>query len=436
METFLTTLRSEISSLLHAVSKASERIYLILITLYVLIYLELRTAWAPDLGLKIQNIRYALLGAVMWGAALYLFFIIATWKDLWGNNFMLLLTGAVLLCATWCFSRIMSTNSYGAVMDIFFCVAAFGKDFRKMLKCILGATISMLLIAGLGNAAGFTLDMVKPGTDLPGHSLGINYPNTWGYIVFLALIIIWYLYLRNRSIITFAVFWPVSVFMYRYIICRTIAGICLVFPLLALFTDWVERRADQKAEEGTLKRKRSIEGLVTAIPCLAFAFMMFVSMQYKWVHQFYHGPLRNLAWRFLQSGLYFMTYGLPLIGNPYNSNNHTYVNVNGEFVEVGILDSSFAAYLIMRGLIWMIYTLLWLCLAQWKALKKRDYAIIMLEIVLLGFAMMERPGLDMWYNFILLYPLAKVGSKPGTGKVLPLSEVMESSDDLQENESA
>ena len=133
--------------------------------------------------------------------------------------------------------------------------------------------------------------------------------------------------------------------------------------------------------------------------------------------------------------MYFRTYGIPIVGNPYRSNVQKFVNVNGEFIEVGILDSSFAAYIIMRGIIWMFYTLLWLCLALWKALKKRDYAIIFLEVIILGFAMIERPGLEMWYNFILLYPLAKVASKPGTEPVFEFSETTSSEEapDLNEN---
>ena len=162
---------------------------------------------------------------------------------------------------------------------------------------------------------------------------------------------------------------------------------------------------------------------MTVIPFLAFGFMMFFSTQVEWMHQFYQGTMKNVAWRFIQGGLYFRTYGLPLVGNPYRANEYTYVNVNGEFIQVGILDSSFAAYIIMRGMIWMTYTLLWLCVAHWKALKKRDYAIILLETVLLGFAMMERPGLEMWYNFILLYPLAKVIRKPRTERALEFGEL-------------
>ena len=115
--------------------------------------------------------------------------------------------------------------------------------------------------------------------------------------------------------------------------------------------------------------------------------------------------------RFVQGGLYFRTYGFPLIGNPYKGNVTNFINVNGDFLEVGILDSSFAAYLIMRGLLWICGVMLWLCLGHNKAFKKHDYAIVFLSIILLGFAMLERPGLEAWYNFVLLYPLAKVARK-------------------------
>jgi hypothetical protein len=185
-----------------------------------------------------------------------------------------------------------------------------------------------------------------------------------------------------------------------------------------LIVDLIENRIDKKVTAGTYKRKRVIDWILIAIPFIAFAFMMILSMNYEWMHQFYQGSTKNVAWRFLQGGLYFKTYGLPLFGNPYHSNVHTFQNVNGEFIEVGILDSSFAAYIIMRGMVWLTYTLLWLCVAHWKAIKKRDYAIILLETMILGFAMMERPGLELWYNFILAYPLARVVSKPMTEKVL------------------
>ena len=415
-------LKKEVSSFFLFVSKSNETLYLILFTLYVLVFFELKVVWQSNISHLVDNIRYALLGIIMWGAAVYLFFIIVSWKKLWNHSFWMVLIGACIIAATAFFSRIMSTNSYGVVFDVYFCLLACGKSFRKMLKCILGVAVSMLLIAGIGVPAHYTFDLGKPDVSFPGHSLGIDYPNTWAYLVFLALMILWYLYLRNKPVITFIIFWACSVFNYYYITCRTIAVVTLAFPFIALFVDRLEAHADKKADDGTFKRIRPLEWLVTVIPLLCFAFMLIVSLQVEWVHKFYHGPLRNLAWRFLMGGLYFRTYGFPIVGNPYRSNVQKFVNVNGEFIEVGILDSSFAAYIIMRGMIWMTYTLLWLCLAHWKALKKRDYAIIFLETIILFFAMMERPGLEMWYNFVLLYPLAKVISKPGTEPVLEFTE--------------
>ena len=399
-------IRQEAQAFLDAVSRTSERIYLFLLTLYVLIYYVLNISWATNVSGFVGNARYALLGVVMWGSAVFLFFVIADWKDLWKKNLLLLLTGGVIAAATGLFAKKMSTNSYGVVMDFFFIVMAYRKDYKKMLLCILGVSVTMLLIAAVGLPAGYTWDMLKPENAHPGHSLGTVYPNTWGYLAFQVLMIVWYLYMRNRPLITFPVFWAVCLFMFFYISCRTIAGITLVFPVMATFVDWIERRTKRR-------EKLSPAGwAAVAVPFLAFGGMLFVSMQVEWVHKhFYHRQLHNLAMRFVQGGLYFRTYGFPLIGNPYRSNVHTYINVNKEFLEVGILDSSFAAYMIMRGLLWILLVMFWLCLAHWKAMKKHDYAIPFLSLIILLFAMMERPGLEMWYNFILLYPLAKVAQE-------------------------
>ena len=414
--TLFKSVKKEGRSFLEAVSKSNETAYLILLTLYVAIFFLLKFGWAPGTERVSSNIRYALLGIVMWGSALYLFFVIAAWKSMWDHNLQLIAVAAVILAATWFFSKKMSTNLYGVVMDVFFCLMACGKDYRKMLRCILGVTIIMLIIAALGLPLGYTWDLIKPDNVIPGHSLGINYPNTWGHLVFLAMMITWYLYLRFRPLLTLVFFWAISAFMYLYIYCRTIALLGFVFPLLAFVVDLLEKRAVKKAEENPdRKMDRTLACVITSMPFCAFAFMMTMSRQYKWLHKhFYHTWFHNFAMRFVQGGLYFKTYGLPLVGNPYRANQITYVNVNGDFEKVGILDSSFAAYIIMRGIIWLTYTLAWLCAAIWKALKNRDFAIPFLEFILLVFAMLERPGLEMWYNFVMLYPLAKVVRRSGT----------------------
>lgn len=419
-------IRNEGKSFFRAVGKTSEPIYLVLLTLYVGLFYFLKIGWVDKIQSTFDTIRYALLGLILWGSALYLMYVIVEWKNLWNKTIVLIILAAALLTETYFFSKKMSTNLYGVVMDVFFCVLAYKKDFRKILKCMLGVAVAMLLIAAIGIPLHLTVEVEKPDFIISTHSLGINYPNTWGYLVFLALTILWYLYLRKKQIITFLIFWATSFVMYFYIGCRTIAGLTILFPICALAVNLIEKRADQKSKEGTFRKNSILEWLITGIPYIAWGIMMFLSVQVDLMYRFYHGPLRNLAWRFLQGGLYFRTYGLPLVGNPYRPNQHTFINVQNEFIEVGILDSSFAAYIIMRGILWLVYTLLWLCVAHRKALKKRDYAIILIETFFLGFAMLERPGLEMWYNFILLYPLAKVFNKPRTEKFLELDETDES----------
>lgn len=414
-------IRTEVRSFFEEVGKADEAVYLVLLTLHEVLALYLKIAWSGSIEKPMDAVRYGILGIVMWGSAAYLFFIIASWKDLWKKNVPLIFTGAVIIALTALFSRRMSTNLYSVIMDIFFILMAYKKNYRKMLLCILGAAAVMLLIAGLGIAAGFTMDIKKPLNVSPGHSLGINYPNTWGYIAFLVMLLAWYLYLRRKWILTFLLFWTVSAFMYFYISCRTITGFSLIFPFFAVVTDLLEAKSRTAA-----KQNKVIKWLVILIPFIAFAVMMTLSMNYIWVHKhFYYTALHNFAMRFVQGGLYFKTYGFPLVGNPYRSNQITFVNVNDSFEKVGILDSSFAAYIIMRGVIWMTCVLLWLCLAHWKALKKKDFAIPLIETFILLFAMMERPGLDMWYNFILLYPLAKVTENASTKKPLEFDAVIE-----------
>ena len=149
----------EVRSFFDEVGKASEPIYLGLLTLYVAVFYILKIAWGPGMEKAIEMLKYGILGIVVWGSAAYLFFVIAAWKDLWKKNIPLILTGGVLVAVTAFFSAKMSTNLYGVVMDCFFCLMACRKDFRKMLKCMLGTGLIMLLIAGAGVAAGFTEDV-------------------------------------------------------------------------------------------------------------------------------------------------------------------------------------------------------------------------------------------------------------------------------------
>lgn len=416
-----------------AVAKTNETVYLVMLTVYVALYIVIMTAWYNSAKEVVSNIRYGMLSIVMWGATLYLLFVIIEWRKLWKETIWLILLAIILLGATFWFSRKMSTNSYGVVMDVFFCIMAYGKSYKKMLKCIMWAALAMLVIAAIGFFSGITYERPKLSGD-PGHSLGIIYPNNWGYLVFLVLMTCWYNYLRGKHVLTFVLFWAVSLFMYFYVLCRTIALLTIIFPVFALVVDLIEKRP-RKSRKGI----GVLGWFWTITPFLALAFVLFVSMKYEWVDANIpdNALIGTVRYRFIHNGLYLKTYGVPFAGNSYNSNLHNFMKVNNEFIEPGILDSSYVSYLIMRGGLWTGYTLLWLCVANYKAYKNRDYATNYLSAILLVFAMIERVGLEMWYCFVLLYPLAVVGvggkkpemveavSAPGEGVVLEPATIPE-----------
>lgn len=449
----LLRIRDGALSIYDTVSNRNELYFQILFAFYVAFNFFLKIKWNDNVD--VDFLRIAFTEIIMLGAAIYLVYAFGAWKDLIDNYlWALFLVGVALMVAAGYLSTKLSTNSFGVIFDMYFCLMIIGKDYKKILRNTMWIGIVTLAFCFVGMLAGITIDVIKPDNNPePGHSLGTVYPNTWGYLCFLILLIVWYLYLRRKSfkekIITFAAFWGASAFMYFYICCHTIAILTVPFPVFAVFIDWLEKRADEKAERelktqipgqekkkikddnnhsdssisdhSEVKKKRNylkfiIQWLVTAIPYISLAFVIYVSNHYAWVHKHFYArhATRNLARRFMQGGMYFAVYGIPLVGNPYDSRNYAYVDVNGEFFQVGILDSSFASYIIMRGLLWILLCMLWLSIANWKALKKRDYAIPLISLFIIGYAMMERPGLELWYNFILLYPLAKVVSKPGT----------------------
>lgn len=396
----------EVDSFLHQVSISSENLFLILFTAYIASFYMIRVFWIIELDNWMKYIRVGMLSLIMWGSALYLLYVIVEWKKLWKNIGWLLIISVPVLVATAWFSNKMTTNAYNAVMDFFFCIMVCGKSYKKVLSCVMGVAVSTLLIAGLGQLFHFTLDAVKPENVSPGHSFGIIYPNTWGYIAFVILIICWYLYFRRKPIITFGVFWIVTAIMYFVVSCRTIALLTAVFPLIAFAVDLLESRTKNTFHKA---KKIKIGSIVEAFPILYAVLMLGMFTQYNLIHKLYNTPLNTFAMRFVQGALFLKTYGVKLIGNAFHNNNEiNYVLVDGEYIKLGILDNSIASYLLMRGVLWVVACLVWQVIAIRKALKNHDYGIPFLCIIILMYAAMERPGLDVWFNFILLYPLAKV----------------------------
>ncbi len=396
-------------SFLKAVESGPDFLYFILVICYVVSEYAERINWTTDI---FSVYRFNFLDYfVLFGSGAYLCYKITVWKKLVDKPYILLplilavgaLCGLFLmfLDQDWKHNKVVFT----IVIDFFLCLMAYGKNYKKLLQCIVFIPAATLLIAGLGMLAGLTQDFTKMGQAETTHSLGIIYPNTWGYIAFQGMLLAWYLFLRKKPLLTFALFWAGGVFMYFVVGCRTIAVLSLAFPPITLLAGWLDRR-----ERKPGKKPGFFAWLAICLPVICCLATIVLSLEKDWVtNTFYRTPLRSTAMRFVQSGIAFDQFGFPLIGRPMTIYQPiSWRSTLGIVEDFYVMDNAYSSFIILKGVLWTAACLAWLTFAQWKCWKNKDYSILLIGSFMLVFAVMERPGLEVWYNFVLLYPLASI----------------------------
>lgn len=400
-----------------SVKSGSDWPYIILVICYIVSeYIE-RIYWAADYFTdnQINFFHYIML----FGSGVYLCYKAAMWKTM--RNKPLILVSCILAIGCLCgyFLLFLSQDwkhhkvIFTVVMDFFLCLMAYGKDYKKLLRCLVFVPVAILLIAGLGLPVGLTQNFTKMGQADSTSSLGIIYPNTWGYIAFQAMLLVWYLYLKKKPLLTFSMFWAIGVFMYFVIGCRTIAILSLVLPPFTLLISWKERR-DREPEKLLRKKPGLFAWFAIALPVLCCVLSIVLSLEKEWVAvNFYptaertNAPLHSMAMRFVQGGLALDYFGFPLLGRTMRVIAPLYLDSSTGVVEhLYVMDNAYTSFIIMKGVLWMICILAWLTFAHWRGWKNRDYSILLIGCFMVVFAIMERPGLEVWYNFMLLYPLA------------------------------
>ena len=208
-------------------------------------------------------------------------------------------------------------------------------------------------------------------------------------------------------------FWAIGVFMYFVIGCKTIAFLSLAFPPITLLTSWMEAR-QRRPERLSRKRPGPIAWFAIALPVLCFALSIVLSLEKEWVAvTFYptaqhpNAPLHSTAMRFVQGGLALDYFGFPLFGRPLRIMTQLYLDpATGVVEHLYVMDNAYTSFTIAKGVLWMAGILAWLTFGQWRGWKNKDFSIMLISSFMVIFAIMERPGLEVWYNFTLLYPLA------------------------------
>ena len=381
------------------VRNSSETLFFSLLAIHMCVFFSEKINWAAnETTMKVFSTLLQFITMVCAGA--FLIYIIIKWKYPWKSKVWLLVPAVIVSVIPIAFNLRVDHTWYVAWTEIYFCLMAYGKDYKKIIWCYLSVAAVSLFIAAAGLPIGLTAERSKI-SDEGMLSFGIVYPNTWGQIAFLVLLAIWYLFLQNKLLITLVVFWLVGIFMYLVPQCKTITIFAVIFPVMA----WLAHIWAKKPE----KERKGLKLLMTALPFICFGLTMFLCWQMDWVKKYTYGTaLESFGMRFVQGGIAFQHYGFPLIGHTLPNDPSVTAVVNGVEEVLYVVDNSYVTYGLFRGAIWMIAILSWLAYANWRSMKKRDYALTMIGVYMLIFALMERPGLDAWYNFIFLYPLASV----------------------------
>ena len=398
---------------MESVKSGPEFPFYILVICYVVSEYAQRIFWTVEIfsDHQISVLDYI----VLFGSGVYLCYKTAMWKTLREKPLLLLpvILAIGLLSCFFLLYLVEDWNhrkvAYTIVIDVFLCLMAYGKDYKKILKCLVYIPIAVLLIAGVGLLLGFTENFAKAGQSESTRSLGIIYPNTWGYIAFQAMLLVWYLYLKKKPLLTFAMFWALGIFMYFVIGCRTIAVLSMAFPPVSMLTEWVEKR-----ERKLGKKPGLIAWAAIALPILCYAVSIGLSLEKEWVAMTFYptklhpnAPLHSTAMRFVQGGLALEAFGFPLFGRPMTLMRPVWLDeaATGVKESLYVMDNAYVTFTITKGVLWIICALAWLTFAQWKGWKNKDYSILIIGSFMVVFAVMECPGLEVWYNFVLLYPL-------------------------------
>ena len=443
---------------------SSENIYQGLLGLYIAAILVSKIAWIPSIAAYVVFIRVCMERVVLWGSALFLFDYLLKWqKNISGINgnseelcrdgrtegnegikdgIISAVLGICLLAVTLAFNTIMTPNTYTLVMDIYFCIMAYKKNYRQILRLVLTLSSATLLIGVVGFVIGFTDDVFifKPDRMGAVHSYGIIHPNIWAEIFFMALMLFWYLYLEKRHILTIILFWIFAFCVNTFLACKTITILLLLFPVMSFIIFWfckretvyksvdeeglflsitedVNKKIDDECGDSnkSVRRKPGIRKIMLVnTPLLFFIITLVLCWQMDWIHDtFYSTRFLSFAMRFVEGGYVIREKGISLFGQSLVSFKSPETSYLQDITHV--VDNAFVRYLITRGLLWMVLCLLWFTLTNAKCLKNRDYRLLLISIFMLLLAMMSRCALDMWFNYALLYPFASVGNEMENG---------------------
>lgn len=401
--------------------------------LFVMTNMLLVIKFSGPVAEKVVSLRRVINSVLLVACVMYIAFNLLLWR-------MNLLTGAAavgLIILTG-----LSWNILGHTYE-FFCTAvaallalvALRRDYRMILKIFLYCHVVTMIVAAAGLYFGYSERVYKVFTSDVGESLGLIYPNHVGRMAFLIFVIAWYLWGQEKRILTLVVSWVLAAVMWTVIKCKTIALFFIMFPVFWLFLSFVVHRSrsginenieaaneiHESHSEGDVDRAKPFTirrffccigtALVTAMPFLAMGitYLLGLCRNFFLAHWHYGQGMYALLMRFISAGIMFKAYGFPLLGRRMEERSIVLEVTNEKGYLAAIVDNAYIFYLIAIGGIALIACMLWLSYGNYKALKRRDYALLLISFFMCGYGLIEAVYFQFEHNFLWFYPLAAAG---------------------------
>lgn len=272
--------------------------------------------------------------------------------------------------------------------------------FDKILK-IYCAVIGTLLIFTMVCALTGQIDnlvFAQPGRR-PRIAFGICYPTDFSaYVFYLSAA---YCYLRRETLkyIETVVVAALGIFVYYFCDAR-LNTVCLLMTAVA-FTYLIYRKRHTKNQ---YEMSRVLSGLLAVSPTICAFVMIVFSMLYS-----RQNPLMVKLNSILNNRLYYgkkamEVYGIPIWGQnmPMRGNGGSVEKVNNYF----FLDSSYLYVLLQFGLLTLGILLICWCLITFKAMKKKNWAMLIAVALISVQCMVEHHIMAIVYNPFFMALLA------------------------------
>jgi len=398
--------------------------FYVMLGLFVFSNMLLVVNFTGAISTMIEPVRYVINSVLLILCVMYIAFSLLLWK-------LKPVTGliAVWLIAitgfNWNF--IGQTNEFFCtVIAILLALLAYKRDFKTILKVILICHLATMLVAAVGLPFHITelvykretIDVVAANIPLQsttlannidfedvGFSMGLVYPNHVGRMAFLIFMIAWYLWGREKKLITFAVSIILSLIMWFIIVCKTITIFFIAFPICWIIIDFFHKREPKILISNNLLKLWN--GMLISMPflCMLFTYVLGLNRLFFMKHWHFGQQIFALWMRFISAGILFKTYGFPLLGRNIRDENVIVETLGGYKYTARVVDNAYVFYLIAIGGIALIACMLWISLGNYRAIRNNDYAVLLMSVFLCVYGLIEIVFFQFEHNFMFFYPL-------------------------------